>query len=252
MPFNGSGVFQRLRNWVDDATAGIKIRADYHDAEDNGFAAGLSNCITRDGQSLITQNIPFNAKRVTGLEDPVNPQDAATKAYTDTKFTGGGTMTGDLEIEKDNPTMILNDTAGRRDPPELGSAQHHGAGGRSRSLADAARQRHPGNPDRQYRFGFRSVPLRQRRHPSRAGAKLQPRHRPRCRRRRPGNGPRHRHQELRRLHNQITSTAGSPFSLSPRCSRAVGASRSQQSLYRLGVVRPAAQVDNSPLGQFAY
>ena len=38
MPFNGSGVFQRVRNWVADATAGIKIRADYHDAEDDGFA----------------------------------------------------------------------------------------------------------------------------------------------------------------------------------------------------------------------
>ena len=60
--------------------AGIKIRADYHDAEDDGFAAGLTNCITKDGQSIITQNIPFNSKRITGLADPVNPQDAATMA----------------------------------------------------------------------------------------------------------------------------------------------------------------------------
>ena len=61
MPFNGIGVFQRLRNWVADAAAGIKIRADYHDAEDDGFAAGLSNCITKDGQTLVTQNIPLNS-----------------------------------------------------------------------------------------------------------------------------------------------------------------------------------------------
>jgi hypothetical protein len=81
MPFNGSGVFQRVRNWVADAAAGIKIRADYHDLEDDGFAAGLSNCIARDGQSLITQNIPFNAKRITGLADPVNDQDAVTKHH---------------------------------------------------------------------------------------------------------------------------------------------------------------------------
>ena len=87
MPFNGAGVFQRVRNWVADATAGIKIRADYHDNEDDGFAAGLTNCITKDGQTLITENIPFNSKRITGLADPINAQDATTKAYTDNKLT---------------------------------------------------------------------------------------------------------------------------------------------------------------------
>jgi microcystin-dependent protein len=86
MPFNGSGTFQRVRNWVADATAGIKIRADYHDAEDDGMAAGLTNCITKDGQTTVTQNIPFNSKRITGLADPVNPQDVSTKAYADTKL----------------------------------------------------------------------------------------------------------------------------------------------------------------------
>lgn len=102
MPFNGSGVFQRVRNWVADATAGIKIRADFHDAEDDGFAAGLSNCITKDGQTTITQNIPFNNKRITGLADPVNDQDAVTKK----SLTGGITMTGPL-ILKGDPTADL-------------------------------------------------------------------------------------------------------------------------------------------------
>jgi len=115
MPFNGSGVFQRLRNWVADATAGIKIRADYHDAEDDGFAAGLTNCITKDGQTVITQNIPMNSKRITGLADPVNPQDAATKASLTSAIVGfvkkvGDTMTGDLVIDKANPSFILDKT----------------------------------------------------------------------------------------------------------------------------------------------
>jgi len=59
MPYNGSGVFTRSMNWVSDAVAGIKIRADRHDLEDDNFAGGLSNVICRDGQSVITANIPF-------------------------------------------------------------------------------------------------------------------------------------------------------------------------------------------------
>ena len=112
MPFTGTGVFQRVRNWVADAAAGIKIRADYHDAEDDGFAQGLTNCITKDGQTVITQNIPFNNKRITGLADPVNPQDAATKASVGTQISGsslgldGGTLTGPLILAGD-PTDPL-------------------------------------------------------------------------------------------------------------------------------------------------
>jgi hypothetical protein len=99
VPFNGAGMFVRVRNWVADATAGIRIRADYHDIEDDGFADGLSQCIARDGQSTILNNIPMNSKRITALADPVNPQDAVTKAYDDLKLPlAGGTITGNLTV----------------------------------------------------------------------------------------------------------------------------------------------------------
>ena len=99
MPFNGSGMFVRVRNWVADAAAGIKIRADFHDIEDDGFADGLSHCIARDGQSIIINNIPMNSKRLTSLADPTDPQDASTKAYADTKLPlTGGTITGNLTV----------------------------------------------------------------------------------------------------------------------------------------------------------
>lgn len=66
MPYNGSGTFLRIRNWVNDATAGIKIRADRHDSEDDNFAQGLSQCITKDGQTTVSANLPMSTFRHTG------------------------------------------------------------------------------------------------------------------------------------------------------------------------------------------
>lgn len=59
MAFNGSGLFQRLYNWVTDRDAAIKIRADRMDAEMDGFATGLSTCVTKDGQTTTTARVPF-------------------------------------------------------------------------------------------------------------------------------------------------------------------------------------------------
>jgi len=87
MPFDGSGTFLRVMNWVNDATAGIKIRSDRHDTEDNNFASGLSNTITKDGQTQPTGNLPMNGKRHTNAGNPVDPQDYATKNYVDTAGT---------------------------------------------------------------------------------------------------------------------------------------------------------------------
>src|SRR6185436_18185104 len=83
MPFNGSGGFNRLRNWVNDAAAAIKIRADLHDSEDDNFATGLSNVICKDGQTTITADIPWNGKKLTGLGAPAAAGDAVNKAYAD-------------------------------------------------------------------------------------------------------------------------------------------------------------------------
>lgn len=52
--FNGSGTFVRSYSWVTDAANGVDITASRVDTEDDGFAAGLSNCITRDGQGKAT------------------------------------------------------------------------------------------------------------------------------------------------------------------------------------------------------
>lgn len=67
MPFNGSGIFTRIRNWQQDAAAGIAIRADRHDGEDDNFASGLTQCITKDGQTTITANLPMAGYKHTNV-----------------------------------------------------------------------------------------------------------------------------------------------------------------------------------------
>jgi len=67
MAFNGSGVFTRLYNWANDAAASIKIRADRFDAEMDGFATGLSTCMTKDGQQLPTAAQNFNGQNLTNV-----------------------------------------------------------------------------------------------------------------------------------------------------------------------------------------
>ena len=63
MPFNGSGTFNPLLTFVANtpATAGDQ------NSQDSDIATGLSTCITTNGQSTPTANIPMGTFRFTGL-----------------------------------------------------------------------------------------------------------------------------------------------------------------------------------------
>jgi hypothetical protein len=67
MAYNGAGLFSRLYSWVNDAANGINIRADRMDQEMDGFAQGLSNCITRDGQGKPSSAIDWNNQDLTNV-----------------------------------------------------------------------------------------------------------------------------------------------------------------------------------------
>ena len=67
MAFNGSGTFNRIYNWVNDKANGFKITASRMDGEFDGIATGLSQCITKDGQTTISANIPMANYKFTGL-----------------------------------------------------------------------------------------------------------------------------------------------------------------------------------------
>lgn len=53
MAYDGNGTFVRLHNWTQDAANNIDINSGEMDGEDNGFASGLTNAVTRDGQGKM-------------------------------------------------------------------------------------------------------------------------------------------------------------------------------------------------------
>jgi hypothetical protein len=95
MAFNGTGTFVRIYNWVTDKTNSVPITASRMDDETDGIATGLSNCITKDGQTTVTANIPMNSKKFTGLAvgsartDSINVGQVQDGQFTDLGLLGG-------------------------------------------------------------------------------------------------------------------------------------------------------------------
>lgn len=118
MPYNGSGTFTRLYNWVTDRDASVKITASRMDAEMDGIATGLSNAITKDGQTTITQNIPFNNKKITGLADAAADTDALNRRTADARYLQSGTKSIKAEnldmdvVDKDLATPPVSPSSG--------------------------------------------------------------------------------------------------------------------------------------------
>lgn len=85
MAFNGSGTFNRNTGvytgstaWTQTRDAARKVRADDHDTHDQDIANGLSNCVTKDGQTTITANLPMAGFRHTNCGNAVSDTDYTT------------------------------------------------------------------------------------------------------------------------------------------------------------------------------
>lgn len=76
MAFNGAGLFTRIYQWVNDAALGLNVDATRTDTDSNDIAAGLSNCVTRDGQSPWLNNLPAAGFKLTGLGSGMNAADS--------------------------------------------------------------------------------------------------------------------------------------------------------------------------------
>jgi hypothetical protein len=96
MAFNGTGTFLRIYNWATDKVNGVPITASRFDAELDGMATALSTCMTKDGQTVVTANIPFNSNKITGLgtgtarTDAINVGQVQDNQFLYFGTTGGG------------------------------------------------------------------------------------------------------------------------------------------------------------------
>jgi hypothetical protein len=90
MPYNGAGNFVALPPPDYPAVAGELIKAASFNAIITDLMTGLSNAITRDGQSPPTANLPMGGQRFTGAGDAVSPQDFLTKRQIGSTAAGGG------------------------------------------------------------------------------------------------------------------------------------------------------------------
>lgn len=90
MPFNGSGTFNRLYSWVVDAANNVNISSTRTDAEMNGMAAALTNCVTRDGQSPPSADLPMGGKKLTNLANATVSTDALNMATGDARYLASG------------------------------------------------------------------------------------------------------------------------------------------------------------------
>lgn len=85
MPFNGSGVFIPVSlpgSWNPAITGQDATPADWNTLLADLAAAGLSNTITKDGQTTVTNDIPFGGHRLTNVGDPAADTDALNRQST--------------------------------------------------------------------------------------------------------------------------------------------------------------------------
>lgn len=108
MPWNGSGVFTRLRNWVNEAASGIPILANEFDEQEQDFVvAGFGNCITRDGQGGPTANISWNGFGITNIASIASA--AGGLLYTGAHdFTTATSLKATTQPSTDNSTSVAN------------------------------------------------------------------------------------------------------------------------------------------------
>lgn len=83
MPYDSEGNFTRIHSWEEDRVNDIDIVSDRHDEEDDNFAAGLNDCMLRDGRSAMTGDLKMNNFQIKNLANGTVNSDAVNKKQLD-------------------------------------------------------------------------------------------------------------------------------------------------------------------------
>lgn len=102
MSFNGSGTFV-INTAGQPVVSGTVISSTAFNALTADLATGLSTCLTKDGQTTPTANIPMGSNKITGLAVGTDATDAATLGQVQSttakliaSISGADTITGSL------------------------------------------------------------------------------------------------------------------------------------------------------------
>ena len=102
MSFNGSGTFV-INTAGQPVVSGTVISSTAFNALTADLATGLSTCITKDGQTTPTANIPMGSNKLTGLAVGTDATDAATVSQVQSttvkligSVSGADTITGSM------------------------------------------------------------------------------------------------------------------------------------------------------------
>jgi hypothetical protein len=94
--------------WTGDASLGIGIEAGRHDTQDDDFASGINNCLTKDGTNTPTTNLPMGGFKHTNCG----------AASADTDYTTLGDVKAGISTQSTaltiNNTAFSNDNVGPR------------------------------------------------------------------------------------------------------------------------------------------
>ena len=123
MPFDSQGNFTRVHNWEEDRENDIEIVSSRHDEEDDNFAAGLSRCMLRDGNSPMQNNLNMGNFQINNVANGTAATDAVNKGQLNgvdnscvhktgnETIAGNKTLTGSTSITTATVTTATLTTA---------------------------------------------------------------------------------------------------------------------------------------------